>query len=303
MPPCTIIQNPLSVRHDAAGHPESEIRMEHILPALPGSLATVTAPPARMEDLLRVHQEEYLCRLKDLSAGCPPGAVWHLDPDTYLTSGTWDAARAAAGAAVTAVAEALQGRPAFALVRPPGHHAGPMYGMGFCLINNAAVAAAYAVEQGSRVAIIDWDVHHGNGTQHIFYDSDRVLYCSIHRSPFFPGTGRPDETGTGAGEGFTVNVPLPRGSGATQYLHLMDEIILPETATFDPDLVIISAGQDALSDDVLGGMRLTPENFGTFTERVCSVARNPPALVLEGGYGRSHGLAIREILSVLDAWG
>jgi len=272
MPPCTIIQNPLSVRHDAAGHPESEIRMEHILPALTGSLATVTAPPARMEDLLRVHQEEYLCRLKDLSAGCPPGAVWHLDPDTYLTSGTWDAARAAAGAAVTAVAEALQGRPAFALVRPPGHHAGPMYGMGFCLINNAAVAAAYAVEQGSRVAIIDWDVHHGNGTQHI-------------ESPFFPGTGRPDETGTGAGEGFTVNVPLPRGSGATQYLHVMDEIILPETATFDPDLVIISAGQDAL------------------TERVCSVARNPPALVLEGGYGRSHGLAIREILSVLDAWG
>ena len=297
---CTIILNPLSVHHDAAGHPESELRMEHILPAIPESVVPVTAPFATPEDLGRVHGEEYLARLEDLSRRCPRGAIWHLDPDTYLTSGSWDAARAAAGGAVMAVQEALGGRPAFSLVRPPGHHAGPMYGMGFCLINNAAVAAAYAVEQGSRVAIIDWDVHHGNGTQHIFYDSDRVLYCSIHRSPFFPGTGRPDETGTGAGEGYTVNVPLPPGSGRDRYLHAMDEIILPETTAFDPDLVIISAGQDALADDLLGGMRLSPGDFGTFTEQVCSVARNPPALVLEGGYGRSNGLAIREMMKVLD---
>jgi acetoin utilization deacetylase AcuC-like enzyme len=178
-----------------------------------------------------------------------------------------------------------------------------MYGMGFCLLNNAAVAAAWALVRVSRVAIIDWDVHHGNGTQHIFYDSDRVLYSSVHRSPFYPGTGRTEETGTGVGEGLTVNAPLPPGSGADEYREVFEEVIIPATERFYPDLIIISAGQDSLVNDPLGGMRLKPPDFGTFTELVCSIAKKPPALVLEGGYGTSHGEAIGEILRVLELWG
>jgi acetoin utilization deacetylase AcuC-like enzyme len=303
MPPCSLILNDRSVHHDLKGHPESEIRIHQILPFLPGSMARIPAPLASMDDLLRVHPQEYLSRLEDLCKGCRPGAAGYLDADTYVTSGSWDAACGAAGAAITAAGEALSGRPAFAIVRPPGHHAGPVYGMGFCLLNNAAVAAAWALLRASRVAIIDWDVHHGNGTQHIFYDSDRVLYCSVHRAPFYPGTGRIDETGTGAGEGCTVNVPLPPGSGTDGYREVFEGVIIPATAQFDPDLILISAGQDSLADDPLGGMRLKPTDFGMLTELVCAVAKKPPALILEGGYGKAHGKAIAEILRVLDGWG
>ena len=302
MPPCSLVLNDRSVRHDLRGHPESEVRIDRIRPFLPDSMTLVPAPLASMDDLFRVHSREYVYRLQGLSTQCRPGAVAYLDSDTYVTSGSWDAARGAAGAAITAAGEALSGRPAFAIVRPPGHHAGPMYGMGFCLLNNAAVAAAWALLRVSRVAIIDWDVHHGNGTQHIFYDSDRVLYCSVHCSPCFPGTGGREETGTGIGEGCTVNVPLSPGSGNEEYLEAFDREIIPATDSFDPDLIFISAGQDPLVDDPLGGMRLTPPDFGIFTDLVCSIAKKPPALILEGGYGPSHGLAIAEILRVLDEW-
>lgn len=302
MPPCCLILNDRSVHHDVKGHPESEQRVEQIRPFLPGSMTRIPAPLASMDDLLRVHQPEYLSRLEDLCTRCRPGAAASLDSDTYVTSGSWDAACGAAGAAIAAAGQALSGRPAFAVVRPPGHHAGPMYGMGFCLMNNAAIAAAWALLRVARVAIIDWDVHHGNGTQNIFYDSDRVLYCSVHRSRFYPGTGRPEETGTGAGEGFTVNAPLPPGSETDEYREVFERVIIPATELFDPDLIIISAGQDSLADDPLGGMRLRPRDFGTITELVCSIAKKPPALVLEGGYGLSHGEAIGEILGVLDAW-
>jgi acetoin utilization deacetylase AcuC-like enzyme len=302
MPPCSLVLNDRSVRHDLKGHPESEERVDQIRPSLPGNMACIPAPLASMDDLLRVHHQEYVYRLQGLSTQCRPGAVGYLDSDTYVTSGSWDAARGAAGAAITAAQEALSGRPAFAIVRPPGHHAGPLYGMGFCLLNNAAVAAAWALMRVARVAIIDWDVHHGNGTQHIFYETDRVLYCSVHRSPYFPGTGGREETGAGAGEGFTVNVPLPPGSGRDVYREAFDRVIIPATASFDPELILISAGQDPLADDPLGGMRLKPPDFGTFTELVCSIAKKPPALVLEGGYGPSHGEGIAGILRVLDEW-
>lgn len=302
MSPCILVLNDQSICHDLKGHPESEQRMEQIRSILPGGRIGLKAPPVSMDDLLRVHMSEYLSRLEDLSGRCRPGGVAFLDSDTYVVSGSWDAARYAAGAAIAAAEEALSGRPAFAVVRPPGHHAGPVYGMGFCLINNIAVAAAWALTRVSQVAIIDWDVHHGNGTQAMFYDSDRVLYCSVHRSPFYPGTGRREETGSGAGEGCTVNVPLPAGSGSDAYLQVFQEEILPAVCSFDPDLILISAGQDPLADDPLGGMNLEPGDFGLLTELVCSVARKPPALVLEGGYGPSHGDAIMEILRVLDQW-
>jgi acetoin utilization deacetylase AcuC-like enzyme len=303
MPPCSLVLNDRSVHHDLKGHPESEERIDQIQPSLPARMARIPAPLASMDDLLRVHHPEYVCRLQGLSTQCRPGAVAYLDSDTYVTSGSWDAARGAAGAAITAAGEALAGQPAFAIVRPPGHHAGPMYGMGFCLLNNAAVAAAWALLRVARVAIIDWDVHHGNGTQHIFYDSDRVLYCSVHHAPSFPGTGSREEIGTGAGEGCTVNIPLPSGSGIDEYREAFDGVIIPKTEAFDPDLILISAGQDPLADDPLGEMRLKPPDFGMFTELVCSIAKKPPALVLEGGYGPSHGEGIAGILRVLEEWG
>ena len=302
MPPCRLILNDCSVRHDLKGHPESEIRIDSILPFLPESTSRSLAIPASMEDLLKVHQQEYLSRIEDLSIRCQPRGVVYLDSDTYITPGSWEAARHAAGAAITAAGEALSGRPAFAVVRPPGHHAGPVYGMGFCLINNVAVAAAWALERVSRVAIIDWDVHHGNGTQAIFYDSDRVLYSSVHRSPYYPGTGAREETGTGTGEGYTVNAPLPAGSGMEEYGEVFSGEILPAVESFDPDLILISAGQDILFDDPLGGMRLGPADIGKFTELSSQIGKRPPALVLEGGYGPSHGKAVAEILRILDQW-
>ncbi|MDD1708680.1 MAG: histone deacetylase [Methanoregulaceae archaeon] len=300
MPPCCLILNDCSVRHDLKGHPESEIRIGSILPFLPESTTRIPAISASMEDLLKVHLQEYLSRIEDLSIRCRPLGVAYLDSDTYVTPGSWEAARHAAGAAIAAAREALSGRPAFAVVRPPGHHAGPLYGMGFCLINNVAVATAWALERVPRVAIIDWDIHHGNGTQAIFYDSDRVLYCSVHRSPYYPGTGGREETGTGTGEGYTVNAPLPPGSGMEEYREVFSGEIIPAVESFDPELILISAGQDILFDDPLGGMTLEPADIGKFTELISRIGKRPPALVLEGGYGPSHGKAVAEILRVLD---
>jgi acetoin utilization deacetylase AcuC-like enzyme len=302
MSPSCLILNDFSIRHDLQGHPESEIRIDSILPFLPESITRISAVPASMEDLLKVHTREYLSRIEDLSIRCRPRGVAYLDSDTYVTPGSWEAARHAAGAAIAAAGKALSGRPAFAVVRPPGHHAGPVFGMGFCLINNVAVAAAWALARVSRVAIIDWDVHHGNGTQAIFYDSDRVLYSSIHRSPYYPGTGAREETGTGTGEGYTVNAPLPAGSGMEEYCEVFSGEIIPAVESFDPDLILISAGQDILFDDPLGGMRLGPADIGKFTELISCIGKRPPALVLEGGYGPSHGKAVAEILRVLDQW-
>lgn len=304
MPPCTLILNERSASHDLKGHPESEVRIDQVCPYLRKQGAgTIHASEAAMEDLLRVHRPEYLARLADLSARCRPGGVAYLDSDTYVTGGSWAAARSAAGAAIRAAGEALEGRPAFAIVRPPGHHAGPAYGMGFCLLNNAAIAAAWALCRVDRVAIIDWDVHHGNGTQALFYESDRVLYCSIHRSPFYPGTGGREETGTGPGEGYTVNIPLPPGSGLREYREAFVRDIIPAAVDFEPGMIIVSAGQDTLSDDPLGGMNLEPPDFGLFTTLLSAIGTTPPAFVLEGGYGPSHGEAISEIVRVLDAWG
>ncbi|MGB3682295.1 MAG: histone deacetylase, partial [Rubrobacteraceae bacterium] len=172
---------------------------------------------------------------------------------------------------------------------PPGHHAGAGYAMGFCLLNHAAVAAEYARSRGTeRVAILDWDVHHGNGTQDIFYASGDVLYLSAHQSPFYPGTGAAGEVGEGAGRGYTVNAPLPRASGEQDYESAFEDVFLPVLREFRPGLVIISAGFDAHAADPIGGMRLTSESFGRFAAWISSLTQEidaaPPALVLEGGY-------------------
>ena len=230
--------------------------------------------------------------IRELSA-C--GGKRYIDMSTYVTQDSFEVARHAAGSAMLAVNRALMGEHSFALVRPPGHHAEPDRAMGFCLFNNAAVAAAYALQTVERVAIVDWDLHHGNGTQKIFYESDRVLYCSVHQVNIFPRTGWIDEIGEGRGKGFNLNAPIAGGCTIDDYAYVFREVFLEAIREFGPDIVIVSAGQDPLFDDPVGGMNLRPEDFGCLTGLLMDATSTPLALVLEGGYGPSLGLAVGEI--------
>lgn len=241
--------------------------------------------PASEETMAAVHDPAYLRRLERLSDS--GGGALNLD--TSLSSGSLPAATLASGAAIGAVESALSGEAAFSIARPPGHHAGPGYGMGFCLLNHAAVAARHARSRGlDRVAVLDWDVHHGNGTQDIFYGSNEVLYLSVHQSPFYPGTGDSREVGEGPGQGFTANVPLPRRSSEESYAEVFSGIFLPILREYQPELVLVSAGYDSHASDPIGGMRLESGSFGRFTAEVSALTRelgaSPPAFILEGGY-------------------
>ena len=241
--------------------------------------------PAGEEALATVHDPAYLEHLREM---CAAGGGY-LSLDTAAGEGSWEAASLASGAACSAVESALSGETAFAIARPPGHHAGRDYGMGFCLTNHAAVATGHALSRGlERIAILDWDVHHGNGTQDIFYDEDRVLYLSSHQSPFYPGTGKAGEVGEGEGRGFTVNVPLPAGSGEYVYAAAFAGVFVPVLREFAPEVILISAGFDAHADDLLGGMALESDSFGRFAALISALSReigaSPPAFVLEGGY-------------------
>jgi acetoin utilization deacetylase AcuC-like enzyme len=223
----------------------------------------------------------------------------YIDANTYVNPCSYEVATFAAGSAVAAVDRAFSDETCFALIRPPGHHADADRAMGFCLLNNAAVAAAHALTSVDRVAIIDWDAHHGNGTQNIFYGEDRVLYCSVHQKDTFPHTGFIEETGRGKGIGCNVNAPLRHNSTITDYAYLFSEIFIPVLQRFKPDLVIISAGQDVLSDDPVGCMRLEPPDIGILTSLVRSAGDFALTPILEGGYGPSHADAIRNIFGVL----
>jgi acetoin utilization deacetylase AcuC-like enzyme len=241
--------------------------------------------PAQREALLTVHDAAYLDGLREMSAA----GGGNLSLDTSVGAGSWEAASFASGAACSAVESALAGETAFAVARPPGHHAGRDYGMGFCLTNHAAVAAGHALSRGlDRVAILDWDVHHGNGTQDIFYYDGRVLYLSVHQSPFYPGTGEAREVGEGEGSGLTVNVPLGAGSGEDVYAAAFAGLFLPVLREFGPEVILISAGFDAHADDLLGGMALGSDSFGRFAALISVLSQEvgaaPPAFVLEGGY-------------------
>jgi acetoin utilization deacetylase AcuC-like enzyme len=226
-------------------------------------------------------------------------SVSYLDSDTYITPRSFDIALLGAGAAIAASERAIDGEHCLSLTRPPGHHAERNRAMGFCLLNNAAIAAMHALEQVDRVAIVDWDVHHGNGTQHAFYRSDRVLYCSVHQEGLFPYSGNARETGTGAGTGYTINVPLAAGADIRDYQLVFSEIFCPALKSFRPDLVIVSAGQDILFDDPLGWMQVRPRDFAILTRLIQGAADGSLAFVLEGGYSPSHGEAILQIISAL----
>lgn len=294
---CSVITDPISRLHDNAGHPESQTRLENALSGVPQKIPRIQAGPASLDDILLVHNRYYLKWLEQRCAATRE--LGYLDADTYITPRSFEVALNAAGAAISAAERSMHGEHCFAMIRPPGHHAEYDRAMGFCLLNNGAIAAAHLLLDIDRVAIVDWDVHHGNGTQHAFYGSDRVLYCSVHQEFFFPYSGSIDEIGTGKGKGFTINAPLQTGSGIADYRHVFSEIFVPALTRFQPDAIIVSAGQDILADDPIGGMRIMPENFEILTRMVAGAAGVHLALVLEGGYGNSHGLAISHIFAAL----
>jgi acetoin utilization deacetylase AcuC-like enzyme len=246
----------------------------------------VTPRPATDDELARVHERRFIDALSKLR-----GESGYLDPDTYVSAQSVDVARLAAGSLVAMVDAMLDGpvpRGA-ALLRPPGHHARPAKAMGFCLLNNVAVAAAHARARGvQRVAIVDWDVHHGNGTQEMFWRDPSVLYLSTHQFPFYPGTGDVDEVGEGEGRGYTVNVPLGAGGGDPVYASAFERIVLPVLEAYAPELVLVSAGFDAAARDPLAQMELTSEAYGWMARAVARVTEGSSggrmALVLEGGY-------------------
>jgi acetoin utilization deacetylase AcuC-like enzyme len=273
------------------GHPERVERFEAMQVVVDEFRvrggAVLTPRPVTDEQLRRVHGAEYIARIRQTA-----GRATQLDPDTYTSPLTYEAAVLAAGAAVHAVDHVLDGAPgsrALAVVRPPGHHAERDKAMGFCLFNSIAVAAAHARARGlSRVAVVDYDVHHGNGTQWSFYTDPSVLFVSSHQFPFYPGTGAADEIGSDAGRGSTVNLPVAAGATDADLAQLYTQIALPILRQFKPELILLSAGFDAHEDDPLGGLRLTTGCFARLTSAIAAVAdeccRGKLVAVTEGGY-------------------
>jgi acetoin utilization deacetylase AcuC-like enzyme len=287
-----VFVSPLFAQHEAPpGHPERPARYQAVLrgieqSAVAANLTRRETREATEHELQRVHQPAYLARLAGIA-----GKRGNLDGDTYYSPYSYSAALHAAGAACQMVEALVSGEADYGMVacRPPGHHATSEGAMGFCLINNVAVAARAATAMGvSRVAIVDWDVHHGNGTEAVFLDAGDVLFLSTHESPQYPGTGLATEVGGPAAKGKTVNIPLSSGAGDAAYGEAFEELIVPILEQFDPQLVLISAGYDAHRADPLGGMELTDAGFGHLTRHVLSRLPNYGAqklgFVIEGGY-------------------
>jgi acetoin utilization deacetylase AcuC-like enzyme len=286
-----VARDRLFLDHDPGrGHPERAARLEAVeagiadTPMFDGGVATLEARDATATELERVHTPDLLSGLRRLSDR--GGGM--LDPDTVASSGSWAAAVRAAGAGLAA-ADALrrgEGEAAFLALRPPGHHARPGRAMGFCLLNNVAVTAAALAAAGERVCIVDYDAHHGNGTQEIFYDDERVLYVSFHEWPLYPGTGALDETGGRDAVGTTCNLPLPAGATGDVYLRALDTVVEPIVSRFAPAWVLVSVGFDAHRADPLTGLGLSAGDYGALAARMVELAPEPGRVILflEGGY-------------------
>ena len=287
---------------EPAGHPENARRLqpavEYVLQSdIVGQIESFLPEISNTDSIFQVHSPEYLETVKRISSE----GGGYLDGDTFVTKASFEAAWETAAASIGAADTIMQGRfkRVFMAVRPPGHHAEYGRGMGFCLINNVAVAADHLlIHYGlKRVAVVDWDVHHGNGTQHTFYGRDDLLFISLHRYPFFPGSGGEAERGAGDGIGFTLNIPLPPGSDDKRYLDEFKLKVIPRLTQFDPQFIIISCGFDSHRDDPLGGMSLTEAAFGEMTAMLVKAAdkhcEGKILSVFEGGYNsRANGLCL-----------
>jgi acetoin utilization deacetylase AcuC-like enzyme len=303
-----LFQHPASHGHETGAHPERVERIEAIEAALGArdwlGWEVRESPAVKRATLEAVHPGSYVQRIESISLR----GGGYLDMDTILSSGSWECALHSTGGAVAMVDALLSGEARYgaSVHRPPGHHAEAARGMGFCLFNHVAVAARHALDAHGvgRVLIVDWDVHHGNGTNDIFHATDEVLFCSIHQSPLYPGTGPAGDVGSGAGTGFTVNMPVPSGSGDEVFCSLVEHVVVPLGREYRPRLVLVSAGFDAHRADPLGSCACTAAGFGAMAgsmRRLADVLDVPIGLVLEGGYDL-QGLAT-SLVAALEALG
>ena len=305
-----LFHHPSSLEHDTGGHPENARRIVAIEQALQGrdwlGWDVRLSPAAARAAVEAVHPPAHVDRIQRL---CEHGGAM-IDMDTIVSTGSYDAALHAAGGCV-ALVDVLMDRASgvvagASLHRPPGHHAEPARAMGFCLFGNAAIAAQHALDAhgARRVMIFDWDVHHGNGTNAIFHERDDVLFCSIHESPLYPGTGPASDVGRGHGEGFSVNMPVPAGSGDDVFLSHVAHVVVPLARAFEPDLLLVSAGYDAHADDPLASCLVSDAGFAGMAAcmRACASDLGVPlGIVLEGGY--DLGALARSVVATLEVAG
>ena len=289
-----VVKDDIYLQHLTGNHhPESHHRLEVIYDMLRdedmrGTFRELLPRPATQEELQLNHSPDYISQV----AATAGRAVCSLDPDTSTSPLSWEAAQKAAGGVLVAVDAVMSGEVenCFALVRPPGHHAEKSRGKGFCLFNNVAIGAAYARRRYDleRILIVDWDLHHGNGTQNAFYADPQVLFFSTHQYPYYPGSGNISEKGEKKGEGFTVNIPLPGGQGDQDFRLIYRELLQPIASDFKPQLIFVSAGYDIYFQDPLGAMEVTPDGFATLASLICTLARSfcrgKVVVTLEGGY-------------------
>lgn len=280
-------------RHETGGHPENKQRVIRVIEYLKESkinkdLLYITPNPASIDEIMLVHPKSYIEAIEE---ACKGGRMY-LDADTIISPDSFDVSLLAVGGVISCVTHVMEDKvkSGFALVRPPGHHACKERAMGFCIFNNISIGVRYAKRSYGlqRILIIDFDVHHGNGTQEIFYDDPEVLYFSIHRYPFYPGTGDKDEIGAGKGEGYTINVPLWGGKGDLEYKECLEQYLIPRALEFNPELIFISSGFDAYKGDPLGGMNLSIDGYRMIGRLIQKLAletcKGKVISALEGGY-------------------